>query len=578
MKKRIFCLFISILLLISVFTVRFAHAASQATGVVEHFSLVEPTPATNKQPQSFFFPKKAGKHKHSFFPSRADQNKALRSNVSKPLSKARRRNASKPVISTVSPTVFSQIDADYESGRLEEALWALQDLQKSSPRNGQVLFRLGKVQEDMLDFDAALDTYQRASRRVSKPLPVYSRLANLQYKMKRYAQAGSAFQNILKSKPGDAYALYMLGMVNEKTEKYPMAIRFFKKADSADASFKQKSLYGQGISYIHLGQNGQGKTLLKQSIAIDPKTDVAILAKKSLSDAVALENVSYLTIFGMYGFQFDSNVVLKPSTSSSVPLITGESDFEHVFLATLNYAPPTAKSGTGYVLSARLYENAHAKLRTFDVTGIGATLTPYHYIGGKHLAFMDATYDYYFVNYKRYMDKISLRPGFTYSLSKMMQYTLSVTGSRENYYQPTVLPSANQDGLIVKPELRISISSEDHKSSMQLGSYYASSTTQGGDWSYSGFGGDVSGETEIPWLGSLVAGAQASISQQRYRNIPVGFTVKRRDTSYSGAVSLSYHLPYFDISLNGSYTHVLSTLDIYTYVRMLGGATISRSF
>jgi len=565
-KKEIFCLFTSILLLASVFTVRFAHAAPQAASVVEHFSLAEPDPASNKQPQAIFSPKKIDNHKHSFFPSRADRDKTSQNKVSKPAIKA------------AQPTTFSQIDADYESGRLEEALWALQDLQKSQPNNGQVLFRLGKVQEDMLDFDAALDAYQRASSRVTDPLPVYSRLANLQYKMKRYAQAGVAFQSILKNKPGDAYALYMLGMVNEKIEKFPDAIQYFKQADAADASFKQKSLYGQGVSYIHLGQNGQGKTMLKQSIAVDPESDVAVLAKKSLSDEVALENVSYLTIFGMYGFQFDSNVVLKPSTSPSVPLITGESDSEHVFLASLNYAPPASESGAGYALSARAYENAHAKLRTFDVTGLGATLTPYHYIGDKNLFFMDATFDYYFVNYKRYMDTISLRPGFTYSLTKLIQYTLSVTGSRENYYQPIALASSNQDGLSVKPELRFSVFSEDHKYSMQLGSYYISSTTQGSDWSYSGFGGDASGEMPVPWLGSLVAGAQASINQQRYRNIPVGFAVKRRDTSYSGAVSLSYHLPYFDIGLNGSYTHVLSTLDIFTYVRMLGGATISRSF
>ncbi len=474
--------------------------------------------------------------------------------------------------------VFSQIDADYESGRLEEALWALQDLQKVKPNNGRVLFRLGKVREDMLNFDAALDAYQRASMSMADPLPVYVRLGNLQYKMKRYALAGTAFQKVLKSKPADAYALYMLGMVNEKTEKYPLAIQYFKKADSSDTSFKQKSLYNQGISNIHMGRNGQGKVLLQQSVAIDPTSDVATLAKKSLSDAVALENVSYLSVFGMYGVQFDSNVVLKPSTSPIVPLITGESDFEHVFLASLNYAPPASKSGAGYVLEARLYENAHAKLRTFDVTGIGATLTPYHNVGGKHLVFMDATFDYYFVNYKSYMDTISLRPGFTYTQSKQLQYTLSVTGARENYYQPIVLTTSNQDGWLVKPELRISGYSEDHKSSIQLGSYYVSSTTRGTDWSYSGFGADVSGETPITWLGSFVAGAQASISQQRYRNIPVGFAVKRRDTSYSAAVSLSYHLPYFDVGLNGSYTHVLSTLDIYTYVRMLGGVTISRSF
>jgi len=559
MKKGKFNLYTYTLLLVAVCPVGFAHAAAQTKDVVEHFKLIQHAASSGKH--SFFPSRTDAKHSRPFFPSGAKQ-----------------RHISKPATNATRSTVFSQIDADYNSGRFEEALWALQDLQKSQPNNAEILFRIGKVQEDMLDFEAALDAYKQAARRMSNPAPVNIRLANLLYKMKQYPQAGTAFQTILRNKPGNAYALYMSGMVKLKIEQFPQAIQYFKQADAADTSFKQKSLYGQGISHIHLEQNAQGKSLLTQSIAIDPKSDVAELAKSSLADTVSLENISYLSVFGMYGFQFDSNVVLKPSLSPIVPLITGESDFEHVFLASLDYAPPASKSGAGYTLSGRLYENAHAKLRTFDVTGLGATLTPYHYVGGKHLAFMDASFDYYFVNYKRYMDTISVRPGFTYTQSKQLQFTMSVTGSRENYYQPIVLATANQDGFIVKPELRISGFSEDRKSSIQLGGYYLSSTTQGSDWSYSGFGGDISAETTIPWLGSLVAGAQASIDQQRYRSIPVGFSVKRRDTSYAGAVSLSYHLPYFDFGLNGSYTHVLSTLDVYTYVRMLGGVTISRSF
>jgi len=566
MEKGIFCLFASILLLASVFTVRYANAASQATDVVEHFSLVAPAPTASQQPQSFFLPKKAGNHRHSFFPSRSDQNKV------------RQSNAPKPVIRAFHPTTFSQIDADYESGRLEEALWALQNLQKSNPDNADVLFRLGKVQEDMLDFATAVHAYEQAALLMKQPAPAYSRLANLQYKMKRYAQADAAFQNMLKNKPGDAYALYMLGMVSEKTAKFPEAIQYFKQAGAADASFKQKSLYGQGISYVHTGQHAQGKALLKQSIAIDSESDTAALARKTLTDTIKLENVSYVTFFGLYGFQYDSNVVLKPSTSASVPLIANNSDSEHVFMVTLEYAPPAAKSGAGYKLSARAYENLHTKLTTFDVTGIGGSATPYYYIQGKHLAFMDATYDYYLVNYKRYMDAISLRPGFTYTQNKQLQLTASVTGSRENYYQPTLLSTSNQDGLILKPQLQISGFSEDHQSIIRLGGFYAISTTQGSDWSYSAYGGDISAETPVPMLSSLMAGMHASIDHHRYRTIPVGFTKKRTETSYAAAVSLSYRLPYFDLGMHGSYTHVLSTLDVFTYVRILGGVSISKRF
>jgi len=472
---------------------------------------------------------------------------------------------------------FSQIDSDYDIGHFEEALWALQDLLKLYPNNGDVLYRIGLVQEGMLDFDASREAYEQAVKSMETPFLAYSHLGRLLYTMNDYKQAIVAFEHVMKLKPDSAYSSYMLGMSYMNTGDFSASIEALERAGEIDASFKQKSIYGQGISYIRMGQNAKGQALLKESIALDPKSNVAALAKKSLADAVKLENTSYFSVFGLYSFQYDSNVVLNPSSSDNIPVISGTTDFAHTFFAALNYAPPP-DGRLGYKVSARFYHNLHAKLRTFDVTGIGFTFTPYVSINDKNLLFLDAAYDYYLFNDKRYMDTISLKPTLTYSYNNQLQLMGSVFGSRENYYQPVELQTSNQDGWILKEELKIFGFSEDQRSSVQLGGHFTTGRTRGTDWSYNAYGGNAGVDVAIPYVEKLTAGLHGSIARHKYLNLDVNTSLKRRDTVYGGSASLSYHFTYADVSIMGSYTHQISTIEVYSYVRMMTGVNISGSF
>jgi len=472
---------------------------------------------------------------------------------------------------------FSQIDADYQVGHFEEARWALEDMQKANSHNGNVFYRMGLVQERMLDFDAARSAYKRAASSMSAPAPAYFHLGGLLYKMKQYPQAVTAYKHVLKLKPNNAYASYMLGMSLMNTGKYADSISAFNRTSRIDHTFRQKAMYGQGIDYIRMGQQAKGESLLRESIALDPTSEVAAVAKKSLTDAINLENTNYLSFFGLYGAQHDSNVVLKPSTSPNLPIITGASDSEHTFLLALNYAPPPAH-GRGYKVSARAFENAHNHLRAFDVTDLGLTVTPYLSVNDKKLVFLDASFDYIFLRYHRYMDTISLKPSFTYTPNKRFQLMFSMLGSRQNFYQPVAVQSSNQDGWLLKESFNIYTFSLNHKNSVQFGAHYTTSRTRGSDWSYNAFGGDTGIDITVPDIQRATAGLHASIEYYKYLNMATGFTRKRRDIVYNGSLSTAYHFSFADISLIASYTHEISTLDVYTYARVTTGINVSRSF
>jgi len=475
------------------------------------------------------------------------------------------------------PIDFSKIDADYDIGHFEEAQWALEDLLKVYPDNGDVQYHMGLIQEGMLDFDAARVSYEQAVKNMAAPASAYSHLGNLLYKMNQYPQAIAAFEEVVKLKPNDAYTSYMLGLIYMNTGKYNASVQAFKRAIENDASYKQKAVYGQGISFIRMGQHAKGKALLQQSIAIDPKSEVAGLAKKSLSDTVKQENVSYLTYFGLYGYQYDSNVVLKPSTSPNVPLITGNSDFEHTILATINYAPPPHGS-LGYKLSARAYEQAHDRLRKFDLTDLGFTVTPYKSLNDKNLLFMDVAFDYILFNYNRYMDTISLKPTLTHTYNSQLKVMASVHVSRMNFYQPVTNLATNQDGWMLTEDVKLFRFTKDHRSSAQVGVHYTTSQTRGTDWSYRGYGAEAGVNMAIPHMSRLTAGMHISLDNNKYQHLDSNYNKKRRDTILNGTASLSYKFTYFTLGMTGGYTHELSNVDVYRYVRRVAGFNFSGSF
>ncbi|MDQ6998508.1 MAG: tetratricopeptide repeat protein [Mariprofundus sp.] len=472
---------------------------------------------------------------------------------------------------------FRQIDTDYDIGRFEEALWALEDLQKLYPDNGEVLYRMGIVQEGMLNFDAAIDAYKESVVHLDEPSPAYNHLGELLYKMNKFPLAITAFEHVMQLKADSALTSYMLGMSYMNVGDFSASIQAYKRAGEIDASFIQKATYGQGISYIRMGQAETGQTLLREAIARDPESDVATHAKKSLSDAITLANTSYLSFFGLYGFQYDSNVVLKPSSSPNVPLITGNSDFEHTMLLATNYAPPP-NNDWGHKLQTRAYANIHNRLRSFDIIDLGFTYTPYVILNDNNLFSMDTSFDYIFFNYNRYMDFISLKPMLTYNHNEQLQFMLSVKGTRENYYQPVVLLSSLQDGWMLSEEIKITGFSKDHLSSASLSGHYTTSRKRGTDWSYNAYGVETGFDVAIPYVDKLMVGLHGAFEHQKYLNWVTGNIAKRRDNIINTSASLGYQFTYVNVSLTGNYTHDVSTLDVYSYVRMMAGINISGSF
>jgi len=520
----------------------------------------------------------------SSMPNRADvakqPNAVKKSDTAKKASAARETLSQMPVNST-KDIDFSSIDSDYDIGHFEEALWALQDLQKTHPDDGGVLYRLGLIQEAMLDFKAARGAYEQSALHLAEPSLGYSHLGNLLYKMKDYGSAIGAFNEVMSLDPKSAYPSYMLGMAYMNTAKYPESIKAFQHAVEVESSFQQKGIYGQGLSYVRMGDNVKGQALLKESIALDPESDVAMLAKKALENSVRMANVSYLSFFALYGLQYDSNVVLKPSTSPNIPLITGNSDFEQTFLLALNYAP-VPHEGRGYKLAGRMYQTVHASLRTFDITDFGLTLTPYIKLNDKTLLFMDASADQILLNYKSYLSSYSLKPTLTYNHTKQLQLMFSVLSAWENYNQVVLLPSQDQDAWIHTEKLQVFGFTEDHRSSVQLGGHRTVNDSRGADWSYHGYGAEAGFDVAMPYVEELKMGMRGGVDRNIYQNLNVGQTQFRRDTLYDASASFSYPFVYENIhivgSLLGSYSHNVSSLDVFSYVRMMTGFNISGSF
>ncbi len=100
----------------------------------------------------------------------------------------------------------------------------------------------------------------------------------------KYAQAQKLYRRILKSVPGDATVLRLLGMVERDRRNLPAALAWFKEARAANDA---PDLAGEeGLTYLHMGQATAAIPLLEEAFEHDrANTNLAL----SLASALLVE-------------------------------------------------------------------------------------------------------------------------------------------------------------------------------------------------------------------------------------------------------------------------------------------------
>src|SRR3990170_1323234 len=173
-----------------------------------------------------------------------------------------------------------------------------------------------------------------------------------------------------------AQTAFLKGLVLMRLERNKEAMEAFNKAKSLEASLVQAANYQIGVALIKEGKGEEAGTMFREVIIADPNSDMAQIANQyieALSRRAEEERPLRLSVGASY--QYDDNVILKPSDQTASGGITGEEDSVYIATFRAEYAPRFS-GPLGIKAQYSLYYNDHEKFGSYDVISQTIALVP----------------------------------------------------------------------------------------------------------------------------------------------------------------------------------------------------------
>ena len=160
--------------------------------------------------------------------------------------------------------------ANSSSGPQADVIAAIEKARKE-PSNLEAQMKAAELFKQIGRDEGALEFYERAVRVKPKELNLLTTLGNINFDLKRYAEAGKWYQSALKVNPGDATVWMDLGSSYYLREPRDLdkAINAYRSALEADPRH-EKSLQNLTRALIDKGDKAAARDSLKQLEQVNP--------------------------------------------------------------------------------------------------------------------------------------------------------------------------------------------------------------------------------------------------------------------------------------------------------------------
>ncbi len=181
--------------------------------------------------------------------------------------------------------------AYFQLGRLEDAAEQAEQALKLDPQHRGALFLLGVTYTRLGENEKALEVLDRFEE-ASQGVPVDAMLEAgryyaglVRYRMGRYEEAIEKFQAALKINPGDADALYNLGLTYQVLNRHEEAVQAFLNATRYVPDFLE-AYQGLEESYRALGDEVRARWARGMILYSSKEYDAAVEILQEVADAV----------------------------------------------------------------------------------------------------------------------------------------------------------------------------------------------------------------------------------------------------------------------------------------------------
>ncbi len=465
---------------------------------------------------------------------------------------------------------------DYKAENYEEALITFQKARKQDPQSSIAAYYLGITYKQLQNYKEA--TIHLADALNLKPGVKDARLdlaeAYYQLGLNEESLKQLNFAEEQQVKPGQT--AFLRGLVLVKLDKNKDAVDAFKKAKEMDASMTQAANFQIGIALVRQGNADEAGKMFKEIIVADPNSDMAGFANQYIEALTRkAEEVKPLKLTLGLSWQYDDNVISKPSDQSAAAGISGEHDTRYVGTLRAEYAPRFS-GPLGIKAQYSVYYSDYQKLGSYDVMSQTIAIIPGYTMPDSMLNLL-LSYNYTWLDDDEYLRTGTASPTYTFMFGQGQMAQLSLRWQGKEFLKPPFTRNEDRD-------------SQDFAASMGWFYFFAGNRgfvnakyeinkedAEGINWGYVGNKGDLN--IAMPLNDALKLNLSGQAYYQQYDHSNTNFLKKRRDITYTGSAMLAYEfLRNWEMQFQYAYTRGDSNIAIYDYHKNVSSVGVEVRF
>jgi len=471
-----------------------------------------------------------------------------------------------PFILFASENLLDKGIEEYKAENYEEAIDTLLTVRYQQPTSSIAAFYLGITFKQIKDYRQA-EIHLRDAVKLTPPVKdAYLELAEVLYTTDNLSEARNWIAKTEQEGIKPAYTSFLKGLIFLKEGSTNEAIDAFNKAKALDTSLSQSADFQIALAQIKKQRFDDAKKSLQTLQTIDPTSDLASFAKeyeKSLSRSLVMYKPWQFRAGVAY--QYDDNVILKPSSGIAGVDVSGEKDSSIVGTFNVFYRPLLSEP---YFLTCMydLYTNTYFNLNTYNIFSQTLSVTPGVNIKNGSLSF-PVSYAYILVHERGYMGLFTARPTVQIAIQPEHIAQFSIGYDKRDLFDSPIDDDENRDGGIFNLSAGYIHPYKEGKGIFSLLYEYSNDDTEGKNWA--NVGNRFSLSLLIPELTRRInLILSGDIFLQDYKNTNTVFDKDREDKTYTASATVLLQILQ-GLNLNLQYTYVRadSNIAVYDYDR-----------
>jgi tetratricopeptide (TPR) repeat protein len=455
----------------------------------------------------------------------------------------------------------------------EEALKVFTEVIKSDPASSLGTYYTGLTYKRMEDYVNARKYLERSLELTPKIKGALIELVDLLYRLQEYDAAKKWIAIAEEEGIRPAQAKFLKGLTLQKTGEYADAITAFQEAAELDDRLKQSAKYQIGVCHLKNKDFKEAKDIFREVMELDPNSELGTYADKyldAMDRKVTKDQPFHFT--ARTAFEYDSNVILKPSETTSISSVTDESDTREVYDAQGDYTWKNEEGNLSLKPGYGIRVSKQNDLGKYDTIGNNVSLQGALSLD-KMLLTVPVNYSHTIVDDKNYLSSISAGNIDSIMLDKTTMAQVGVIYANNDYLRPVQIDAENRDSNRVTALGGMYWFYKENQGFLNLRYTFDDDFARGENWDY--IGNKIGSVILYPVFDKLKLTVNGDVYFQNYQNIHTIYDKKRFDQTYTAGAMLMYELlDNFELQVRYTFINERSNLSVYEYSRHIVGAGI----